>query len=54
MNIEQLKQQPPPHGVTEQQAIDIIAFYWIVNPDMMYKGLSTAFNLSPKETDVIQ
>jgi hypothetical protein len=54
MTIDQLKEQPPPHGVSEQQAIDIIAWYWIVDPQMMYKGLSTAFGLAPSDKDTVQ
>ena len=45
---------PIPHNVTEQQARDIVAYYWIVQPNMIYEGLKQAFSLSPKEGEVLQ
>lgn len=44
----------PPHNISEAQAKDIIAYYWIVNPNIMYEGLKIAFNLAPKSTESIQ
>lgn len=44
----------PPHEVSEAQARDIIAYYWIVEPAMMYEGLKLAFNLVPKSGETVQ
>lgn len=44
----------PPHGVSEQQARDIVAYYWITQPNLIYEGLKQAFSLTPTLDQTLQ